>query len=43
MACDVEKVIIPSSVKTLGNRAFFVCKSLSEVEFEHDSQLEYIG
>ena len=39
---EVEKVIIPSSVKELGDSAFSCCKKLREVVFEPHSQLERI-
>lgn len=40
---DIEKVLIPSTVREIGNRAFFHCKKLREVVFAPDSQLETIG
>ena len=40
---DIEKVIIPSSVRVLRERAFILCEFLREVVFEPGSQLETIG
>ena len=39
----MEKVIISSSVRELGNEAFQSCQKLCEVVFEPESQLERIG
>ena len=39
---NMEKVIIPSSVRTLGDNAFSFCRKLREVVFEPVSQLECI-
>ena len=39
----VEDLIIPASVKTIGNYAFMDCLSLGKVTFEADSVLETIG
>ena len=39
----VEKLVVPNSVKTLGESVFFKCKRLREVFFEPDSRLETIG
>lgn len=40
---DIEKVIIPSSVRVLRERAFILCEFLREVVFEPGSRLETIG
>ena len=40
---DIRKLIIPSTVKRLGDRAFKGCYRLREVVFEAGSQLETIG
>ena len=39
----LTKVVIPRSVKTIGNEAFMNCINLQEVEFESGSALESIG
>ncbi len=39
----VEDLVIPASVKTIGNYAFMDCPSLGEVTFEANSVLETIG
>ena len=40
---DIEKLIVPNTVRELGASAFFKCATLHEVVFEPDSQLETIG
>ena len=40
---DIRKLIIPCTVKRLGDRAFKGCYRLREVVFEAGSQLETIG
>ena len=40
---DVEKVIIPNSVTSLGHYAFYQCTQLREVVFEPNSSLRTIG
>ena len=40
---DLEKIIIPKSVITVGEHAFQSCNVLSSVTFEEGSQLESIG
>ena len=40
---EIEKVIVPNSVKTLGEGAFVGCERLCEVAFEPNSHLESIG
>ena len=40
---DIRKLIIPNTVKKLGDRAFDGCKQLREVVFEPSSRLETIG
>ena len=40
---DIERLIIPNTVKKLGDSAFSNCVRLREVVFESDSQLETIG
>lgn len=40
---SIEKLIVSSRVKTLGEYAFYNCKQLREVAFEPDSHLECIG
>ena len=40
---DIEKLVIPSCVRALGNSAFANCEQLREVVFEQNSQLEHIG
>ena len=40
---DVEKVVLPSSVKALCKRQFYRCLKLREVVFEPGSCLESIG
>lgn len=40
---DIEKLIIPNTVRELGREAFVECKKLREVVFEPGSQLETIG
>ena len=39
----MEKLIVPSCVKELGDSAFCGCKELCEIVFEPGSQLERIG
>ena len=39
---DVEKLIIPNTVRELGHSAFSWCEKLREVVFEPDSRLEAI-
>ena len=36
---DIEKVIIPNSVESLGESAFYRCEQLREVVFEPGSRL----
>lgn len=43
MECDIEKLIVPSCVKTLDEYAFQGCEQLREVVFEPGSHLETIG
>ena len=38
----IEKVIVPNSVKTLGEGAFVGCERLREIVFEPGSRLERI-
>lgn len=38
----IQKIVIPSSVKIIGNSAFYDCKDLKIVDFSNDSQLEII-
>lgn len=40
---DIQKVIIPNTVRELGETAFGYCRQLREVVFEPGSQLETIG
>ena len=40
---SIERLIIPNTVKKLGDSAFLECARLREVVFESDSQLETIG
>ena len=40
---NIKQVIIPNSVKGLGDWAFANCEQLREVVFERDSRLESIG
>lgn len=40
---NIESVTIPSSVTSIGSRAFYNCDSLSSVTFGKDSQLTSIG
>lgn len=40
---DIEKVISPSSVRVLRERAFILCEFLRDVVFEPGSRLETIG
>ncbi len=39
---DIESVVIPSSIVTIGSYAFKGCSKLTSVEFEEDSSLEII-
>ena len=40
---DIEKVIIPNSVESLGESAFSECKQIHEIIFEPGSCLKSIG
>ena len=40
---DIEKVVIPKTVRELGEYAFFQCEKLHDVVFEHGSRLKTIG
>lgn len=40
---EIEKLVVPGSVRTLGRRSFARCRVLREVVFEPDSQLDLIG
>ena len=43
-ACrDINKVLIPSTIKRISPFAFSECHNLSKIEFSHDSQLASIG
>lgn len=43
MHSDAAKIVVSSSVRVLGERAFCYCKQLREVIFEPGSHLESIG
>ena len=40
---DLTSLVIPATVKTIGNFAFYNCDNLASVHFEGDSQLKTIG
>jgi len=43
-ACsNIERLVIPSSVKIIGVKAFYSCPNLNYVEFQSDSKIETIG
>ncbi|AMH95248.1 cell surface leucine-rich repeat-containing protein [methanogenic archaeon ISO4-H5] len=43
-ACtDIERLVIPSSVRTIGVKAFYNCPNLSHVEFQSNSKIQTIG
>ena len=42
VSTNIEKLIVSSSVKTLGNCAFSCCRQLREISFEPGSCLERI-
>lgn len=41
--CIFRYILIPSSVKRIGSRAFYTCKNLRKVEFSPQTQLHTIG
>ncbi|KAK8886506.1 hypothetical protein M9Y10_041970 [Tritrichomonas musculus] len=43
-ACrDIEKVIIPASIRYIKPFAFYLCYKLKSIEFVEDSKIEYFG
>lgn len=40
--CNIESIVIPASVKSIGNSAFCHCSNLETVSFESDSKIEII-